>query len=205
MTPAGDTMTQYEVRALTPERVDDYLGFFDHERGPAFSDNPEWAKCYCHFYEVATALDWASIPAESNRVAMRARIEVGEMEGFLAYDGDEVVGWMNAQPRHKLPHCFERMRVAAPAIKCAPSSAAVIVCFVIEPARRRTGIARTLLDHGLAQLAARGIELVDAFPFKSGASTSAADHYHGSLPMFMQAGFEVIGENENLTVVRKLL
>ncbi len=127
------------------------------------------------------------------------------MEGFLAYDGDEVVGWMNAQPRHKLPHCFERMRVAAPAITCAPSSAAVIVCFVIAPARRRAGVARTLLDRGLAQLAARGIELVDAFPFKSGASTSAADHYHGALSMFLQAGFAVIGENENLTVVRKLL
>jgi len=167
MKPAASVaMTRYDVRPLTPARVDDYLGFFDHERGAAFSDNPEWAKCYCHFYEVPRALDWPSIPADANRVAMRARIEVGEMEGFLAYDGTEVVGWMNAQPRHKLPHCFERMRIAAPAIRCAPSSAAVIVCFVIAPARRRAGVARTLLHRGLEQLAARGVELVDAFPFR---------------------------------------
>ncbi|MEP6942129.1 MAG: GNAT family N-acetyltransferase [Betaproteobacteria bacterium] len=194
-----------DIRPLTPACVDDYLGFFDHERGPAFADNAEWAKCYCHFYEVARALDWPSIPAGSNRAAMRARIEVGEMEGFLAYDGDDVAGWMNAQPRHKLPHCFDRMRIAAPAVPCAPSSAAVIVCFVIAPARRRTGVARALLDGGLAQLAARGIELVDAFPFKSGASTSATDHYHGPLSMFVDAGFAVMGEEEDVTVVRKLL
>ena len=40
------------VERLTPARRDDFLGFFDHERGPAFADNPEWAKCYCHFYHV---------------------------------------------------------------------------------------------------------------------------------------------------------
>src|SRR2546421_11842950 len=101
------------VKPLVPALSADFLRFFDHERGSAFSDNPEWAKCYCHFYEVPTAIPWESLSAEQNRVAMRSRIEVGEMEGFLAYDGEQVVGWLNAQPSHKLPSCFDRMRITA--------------------------------------------------------------------------------------------
>ena len=31
---------------LTPERLEDYLDFFD---APAFTDNPDWASCYCFF------------------------------------------------------------------------------------------------------------------------------------------------------------
>lgn len=40
------------VLRLAPERRDDYLRFLDHDRGPAFADNPEWARCYCHYYHV---------------------------------------------------------------------------------------------------------------------------------------------------------
>jgi hypothetical protein len=57
----------------------------------------------------------------------------------------------------------------------------------------------------LRSLAARGFKLVDAFPFKSGDSERAADHYHGPLPIFLDAGFSVLSEHKDLTVVRKLL
>jgi GNAT superfamily N-acetyltransferase len=198
-------MSEITVLPLTPERVDDYLGFFDHERGPAFADNADWAKCYCHYYQVPVAVDWPSLPGEANRSAMRARIEVGEMEGFLAYRHGEVVGWMNAQPRPKLRHCFERMRIAATELPCPDYEAVAIVCFVVSPARRGSGIARALLAGGLTALAASGIKVVDAFPFKSGDSKAPADHYHGPMPMFLAAGFTVLREEKDLTVVRKLL
>jgi ribosomal protein S18 acetylase RimI-like enzyme len=193
------------IKPLCPALADDFLRFFDHEQGRAFADNPDWAKCYCHYYEVPRVIDWGSLTAVDNGIAMRARIEVGEMEGFLAYDGVEVVGWMNAQPRHKLPHCFERMGAAPPPLPCAPHDAAVIVCFVIAPARRRSGVARSLVRDGLVSLAARGIRLVDAFPFKAGASELAADHYHGPLSLFLAEGFSILREDDKLTVVRKVL
>ncbi|MGH8713476.1 MAG: GNAT family N-acetyltransferase [Casimicrobiaceae bacterium] len=198
-------MTELVVKPLSPALAGDFLRFFDHERGPAFADNPEWAKCYCHYYQVPPAIDWPSLSAPQNRTAMQARIEVGEMEGFLAYDAAEPVGWLNAQPRHKLRHCFDRMRVPPPALPCAPYQAAVIVCFVIAPAWRRRGVARTLLAAALSSLAARGLVLVDAFPFKSADSENAADHYHGALPMFTAAGFAPVAETETITVVRKFL
>src|SRR5262249_43476127 len=138
----GTPMTvDVHVRPLRPDAVDDFLAFFDHERGPAFSDNHEWAKCYCQFYHTPTSLDWNGRPGDVNRVAMRERIATGEMEGFLAYDGDgpdaAVVGWLNAQPRSKLPHCFARMRLEPTPIDVPDYRVAQIICFVIHPQWRR--------------------------------------------------------------------
>jgi ribosomal protein S18 acetylase RimI-like enzyme len=137
---------------------------------------------------------------------MDARIASGEMEGYLAFAGDEVVGWMNAQPYSKLRHACARMRIAAPPLPVAPHDAAAIVCFVIPPKHRRQGIARSLLAAGLVDLAARGIALVDAFPWNTPAdATAATDHYHGTLSMFTAAGFAPLARHDDLTVVRKLL
>ena len=198
-------MSDLTVKPLTPALGADFLRFFDHERGAAFADNPEWAKCYCHFYQVPRVIDWEALTASQNRTAMQARIEVATMDGFLALDGADQVGWLNAQPRDALPHCFDRMRIEPTPLPCEAFEAAVIVCFVVAPQRRRQGIARVLLAAALASFAARGIKLVDAFPFKSGASELAADHCHGSLSLFLDQGFTVLREDETMTPVRKIL
>jgi ribosomal protein S18 acetylase RimI-like enzyme len=196
----------YRIERLTPERAADYLRFFDHETGPAFADNPEWATCYCHFYEVPVTLAWASFDGATNCAAMRARIESGEMEGFLAYAGDEVVGWVNAQPYHKLRHACARLKIAAPTLPVPPHDAAAIVCFVTSPSWRRRGVARALLDGALANFAARGLALVDAFPWNVGPDdTAATDHYHGSPALFAAAGFIEIAKHDKVTVVRRSL
>ena len=197
---------QFRIERLTPAHCEDYLRFFDHERGPAFADNPEWRTCYCHYYEVPPALKWGDFDGPMNRRAMQARIETAEMEGYLAYEADDVVGWMNAQPYHKLRYACQRMRIAQPELPVAPHDAAAIVCFVIHPQRRRRGIARALLDFGIENLTARGLALVDAFPWNAGpADNKDTDHYHGSLSMFLDAGFEQVAKHENVTVVRKRL
>jgi len=196
------------VERLSPATRGDYLAFFDHERGPAFSDNPEWARCYCQFYRIPRALDWKAFTADQNRVAAGASIACGEAEGYLAKaEGNppETVGWLHAAPRHKLPHGFERMRVEPPEVDVPPQEAAIIVCFVIAPAWRRRGVATALLDAALVDLAARGIAVVDAFPFKAGESVSPADHYHGPASLFASRGFEPIGGNDEVTVMRRRL
>jgi ribosomal protein S18 acetylase RimI-like enzyme len=192
------------VERLTPRRRDDYLRFFDHERGPAFADNPDWARCYCNFHEVPKAIAWRDLTAQQNRVAITARIDAGEMDGFVAYAGDDVVGWLNAQPRHKLPHCWDHLGIEPPAIDVPPQFAAAIVCFVVAPAWRGRGVAKALLDGALASFAARGIAVVDAFPFRN-ESAAPADHYHGPAALFRAAGFEPLGERGDMLLMRKRL
>jgi ribosomal protein S18 acetylase RimI-like enzyme len=196
----------YRIERLTPALGADYLRFFDHEKGPAFADNPEWAKCYCHYYEVPVAVSWPSFDGPANRDAMAARIASGEMDGFLAYAGGDVVGWVNAQPYHKLVHACARLKIAAPPLPVPAHDAAAIVCFVTAPEWRRRGVARALLEGALANFAARGIQVVDAFPWNVGPDdTAATDHYHGSPSMFSAAGFVEIARHDNVTVVRKSL
>ena len=137
---------------------------------------------------------------------MDARIACGEMEGFLAYVGDAVVGWVNAQPRQKLTHACARLKISAPALPVPAHEAAAIVCFVVAPPWRRSGVARALLDGAIDDFRARGIKIVDAFPWNTGPDdTAATDHYHGSPALFAAAGFVPIAAHEDVTVVRKTL
>lgn len=194
------------IERLTPARRADYLGFFDHERGPAFADNPEWAACYCHFHHVSPRLDWETLDGAANRTAMDARIACGEMEGYLAYRGDTLVGWLNAQPRHKLRHCDARIGLVTPPRGVADHEAAAIVCFVVAPIARRQGIARSLLSGALDDLAVRGIRVVDGYPAAHDASDAPArDHYRGPRSLFVAAGFADIAHHGGVHVMRKVL
>jgi GNAT superfamily N-acetyltransferase len=194
------------IEPLVPSRRDDYLRFFDHEQGPAFRDDPEWAPCYCHYHHVSPVIDWDTLDAPANRLAMDARIACAEMEGYLAYEGDTVVGWLNAQPRPRLRHCDARIGVPPPPVGVAPYAAAAIVCFVIAPAHRRRGVARALLAFALTDLAARGLQVVDAYPRTTDSGAGfARDHYRGPRSLFLAAGFADIARHEDVIVMRRTL
>ena len=38
---------EIKIKSLEPELIDDFLYFFDNV---AFTDNPDWSVCYCHFH-----------------------------------------------------------------------------------------------------------------------------------------------------------
>jgi ribosomal protein S18 acetylase RimI-like enzyme len=184
----------WRVEPLSPADRDDYLDFLDHERGRAFADNPAWSQCYCHFFHVAPGLDWEALDAQANRAAMQARIDVGEMAGYLARDASgRVVGWLNIQPRHKAPHCFAKLRVDAPPLDVPAHRAAVVLCFVIDPQVRGQGVARALLTGALADLKRRGVRIVDAFPVQD--AHSAAAHFRGPPALFAETGFVPVGRS----------
>lgn len=199
-----DAHGPWRIASLSPSHADRFLRFFDHERGRAFADNPDWAGCYCNFFHAHSRQAWDALDASANRTAIGARIEVGEMDGFIAQDADNgIVGWLNAQPRHKLPHCFTHLGVAPPPIDCEPHEAAVALCFVIDPALRRRGVARALLEHALATLTSRGLRVIDAFPTLD--ANSDAGHYRGPLKLYESAGFARIATSGNTVTMRRPL
>ena len=167
-----------DIRPLSPERLQDFLAYFD---GPAFADNPQWASCYCQFmYVDHRTVRWDDRSGEQNRASACERICASRMNGLLAYRDNAVVGWCNAAPRALLDGFAGEPDTGAERL-------GQITCFVVARAHRRTGVARALLDAACAQLKAQGMTIAEGAPRPEAATD--AHQYHGPLRLYEEAGF----------------
>ncbi len=189
------------VEPLTPGRLDDFLAFFDQR---AFANNPRWQFCYCQFLYVDHAvIDWNRRTADENRAAACTGVAAGRMQGFLAYRDEAVVGWCNAAPRPLLAGLDPDPELI-PHIPGAPAAqVGAITCFVVDPAHRRTGIARALLRAACEGLRARGMTVAEARPVTH--ARTAAQQHSGPLDLYLSEGFVEHRRDETTIVVRKTL
>jgi ribosomal protein S18 acetylase RimI-like enzyme len=190
MTTAGPDLV---LRPLDERTLPDLLHFFE---GPAFADHPAWRSCYCHFPHADHAtIRWADRTAAQNRSATCERVREGRMHGWLAYAGDDVVGWCNAGPRELIAGLFDDPEPLADRI-------GAIACFVVAPDHRGQGLATTLLRRACERLAEQGFEWAEAYPRE--AAEGAGANHHGPLAMYRRAGFEVVRrEADGALTVRK--
>jgi GNAT superfamily N-acetyltransferase len=177
-----------KIIPLTAALADEYLKFFD---GPAFSDNPDWAGCYCCFYHICSP-EWEQRTGEQNREFAREAIANGSLNGYLAFIGNEPVGWVNAGKRESYA------RLAAEPLPEGDNICSV-VCFTISPFHRRQGVAAKLLQ-AVIDGAKGKYDYIEAYPLKG--KQTAAFHYHGPLAMYEAAGFEAVSETKKYYVVR---
>ena len=192
-----DQIGAVEVKDVTPERVADYLDFFDND---AFRDYPAWSTCYCmetHFG--GDPAEGAERTGADNREDMSRMLGAGEVTALLAYADGKPVGWCNYGPTTRLAGVVAKLKLD-PAEREGVGS---IACFVIASPYRGHGVAARLLEAACARLAARGLEWVEAYPARSGGSAQA--NYRGPLEMYLAAGFETYRETERTAIVRKRL
>lgn len=190
-------MSELMIRRLTPGLVDDYLGFFDHD---AFCDNPDWAGCYCYWYHFPGTLDeWNSRTGEANRADVAGLIRQGRQQGYLAYQGDRVVGWCSAMPRVLVPNVGRFSGFSPPDEPLVGS----ITCYVVAAPFRRQGVATSLLRTACDGFRDQGLSFAEAYPSRQAATD--AKNYHGPLAMYLEAGFVPVHETDDLVVVRKRL
>ncbi|MGH2587975.1 MAG: GNAT family N-acetyltransferase [Dehalococcoidia bacterium] len=195
--PRVERLGSVEVRALTPERRDDFLSFFDYE---AFAGNPAWADCYCmFFYFPPKDLAWGQRAAAENRSASAERIDCGEMGGYLAYVDGQPAGWCNAGPRQM----YARIAQAEDRRVDDEEQIGSIVCFVIAPQYRRHGLARRLLDAAVEGFRREGLSIAEAYPARG--AESDADNYYGPASLYAAAGFAPFREIEGHTMVRRTI
>jgi ribosomal protein S18 acetylase RimI-like enzyme/uncharacterized protein YndB with AHSA1/START domain len=189
---------EIEVRDVTPERVADYLDFFDHR---AFRDFPAWQSCYCmETHRDLPDEEWMARTGVDNRTDMRAMIRDGRVTALLAYVDGKPVGWCNYGETTRLSGVMMKLSLD-PADHAGVGS---IACFVIAAPYRGHGVATKLLAAAVERLKARGVRAVEAYPRRNEESSAQAN-YRGSLRMYEKAGFEPYRETERYFVVRKTL
>jgi GNAT superfamily N-acetyltransferase len=191
------------VRELKPDLLSDYLTFFDN----AFSDFPDWADCYCGFYDTPGS-DWDA-SAESgpvHRAARSERITAGKARGLLAYINGKPVGWCNAQPRTQ----FVNMRSYKVALTAPEEPVGSIMCFLVAPDHRRKGISTALLHAACDMFHRDGLRIAEAYPTTNprkrfGDIPWAEANYKGPLNLYLKNGFKIHQQLERFAIVRRQL
>lgn len=177
------------IKRLTTDSLHDFLDYFDHR---AFLDNKDWSRCYCQHY-LNLPEENAEEQKDLNRDRACNRVAEGKMDGYLAYQGDRVLGW-----------CAAGSSMLYPEVPESDEKIAVILCFNIDPDFRRQGLSGQILDLVLEDLKARGFEAAEAAPAKSAELGNRS--YRGTLELFAKRGFEKLSDlGEDFVVVRKFL
>jgi ribosomal protein S18 acetylase RimI-like enzyme len=182
------------IKPLTPTLIEDFLYYFDNT---AFSDNPDWAKCYCHFYHFAgTNKKFSKRTPGKNRKSSKELILSGKMNGLIAYLDEKPVGWCNLNSKEnfaKIPYEEEsNYKIIS------------LVCFVIAPSYRKQGIARQLLKYACSSSKEKGYDLIEVYPRK-GEDLSDAHSYRGPFSLYTSEGFTIYKEFKDYYVMRKIL
>ena len=184
------------VERLTPDLLDDWLAYFDHD---AFADNADWEGCYCCFFHMDEDA-WGQTTPERNRALAAELVTKGELNGYLAYsDEGQPVGWCQAAPFLSIPNLACDRELLSDDAGLVGS----IVCFNVAAACRKQGVAAVLLEAACDGFRAAGLHIAEAYPRPEAEGDAA--NYHGPLALYLRAGFKPRRQLVNLTIVRKAL
>jgi len=192
-----------DIRKLTPELAEDYVDFFD--RTP-HDDNVDEHKCYCVCWSNKDYEGEDFSSREKRRAAALRYVEGNNIQGYLAYHDDKIVGWCNANTKTDcLKCCSWRMFMGAIPTEEPMLGEKVksIFCFTVAPEVKRKGIATQLLKHVCQEAARDGFDLVEAYPSKEAKDETI--NYSGAIELFKKCGFTVYYETEDKYVMRKSL
>jgi GNAT superfamily N-acetyltransferase len=185
------------VVPLTLELLDEWLAYFDHD---AFTDNPDWSGCYCHFFHADCAeKEFDERTPEENRAGSIEMIKTGRLSGYLAYAEGRPVGWCQAAPRSVIPNLADDEELAVDDVAEIGS----IVCFVVAEPFRGHGVAGALLQAACEGFRAAGLKVAEAYP--SRVAVDAAHNYHGPLALYARSGFTTFRELGDRAIVRREL
>jgi GNAT superfamily N-acetyltransferase len=178
------------VLPFSPELEADFYAL----HGPA--NEAGW--CYCVAWWVSTWDGWNQRTAAENRRLRQSLLDQGQHDGYLLYVDGQPAGWCQAGPRDRLTLLVRRYQLPPD-----PETWA-LTCFFIAPSFRRQGLAGRLLHGVLADLAARGVKRVEAYP-KRGQELDEVQLWTGPEAMFLGAGFEVAQDDPRRPILARSL
>lgn len=169
------------IRPLDPSLAETFVSFFD---SLPFEHAEEWKGCFCRYYQTPIAPEaWRLRPSALNREDALSAIRNGAMHGFLAFEGEECIGWVNAGEAESYCRLAKDLEPFT-----GHGKTGLLICFVIAPRWRNHGVARALLREALADFRARGFSRVLALPLE--APMPENRRYRGTLNMYRETGFK---------------
>jgi hypothetical protein len=183
---AGAPPSTIRLEVLSPDTYDDFASLFTEDG----------SGCYCAAWRSMDST-WSSRCKDSskpNRALTRTHVEAGGHVGFLAFDGDALVGWVGGGPKTAFPS-MERERFGA---RLSPfvSEAWVIGCLAWEGAGNRELGFRALVAAFIESAREARASVVEAFPVRPGDPSRT---YRGSEELYSSLGFEVAGSEHDGT------
>ena len=198
----GCMMKAIVIRPLTPELSADYLDFFDHR---AFTDDNPNGPCYCtspnqdekQIENMVSEFKSYGVKETLRKYAVEM-LDRNQIHGYLAYDGDQSIGWCNAAD-------IESYAGFVPAfardITCGKTIS--IVCFEIAPEYRGMGIASAFIDRVCTDAKSKGYVAVEGYAVLSDQRNDF--DFQGPLHLYQKAGFIEVARENGQAVMRKLL
>jgi GNAT superfamily N-acetyltransferase len=192
-----------EICKLKPEHADDYVHFFDIT---PHDDNVDENKCYCVCWcnEDYKSKDLST--AEKRRECAFQYVKGNNVQGYLAYKDDVVVGWCNTNTKADCLKCASWQRFMDYVPLEEPGSdikVKSIYCFMIAPEMKRQGIATQFLERVCKDAAEDGFDFVEAYPYKE--SSYQSSDFGGHYELYNKMGFYVLKETQQGLVMRKQL
>jgi predicted GNAT family acetyltransferase len=158
--------------------------------------------CWCMLWRVPFGGNrWKESHGEPNRLAFRALIESGQVDGCIAFRGDRPVGWCSIGPRADFPGLSRKRMLQTEWSERTWS----VTCFYIPAKDRGSGVATALLAEAIRIAKKAGARALEAYPVrpKSGVKIPAAFAWTGVPALFERAGFHCIVPNEYQPVYRR--
>ena len=187
-----------EIRKLTPDMAEDYVRFFNNTP----HNEKHNMKCYCVCW-CSNVPDGFDVRPEET-VALQF-VKNGNLQGYLAYSEENVVGWVNANTKSE---CLNSLgwqwgRTTYPTDSATDKHTKSIFCFTIAPEFQRKGIATQLLERVCQDAEQDGFHSVEVYPDKI--LNEKSENFVGYTKMYEKLGFTVCYETENRCVMRKEL
>lgn len=188
-----------DIKKLSPELIEDYLHFFDTV--PHATNNEEH-KCYCIWWcnKSLDGKDYSTV--ENRRNIATEYISNNNIQGYLAYYNNKVIGWCNTNTKSNCYECF-CWRNFMNAIQKDDNNVKAVFCFAISPEFREKGIAGMLLNRVCEDAKKDGFDVVEGYPNKIFIDTE--QDYMGPVKLYEKLGFTVYYEADKKLVMRKKL
>lgn len=196
-------ITNFEIKKLTPELVDDYLRFFDTT---PHDDEISTHKCYCVCWSSADCEGDDDSSAQKRKKLAREYVNKNYIQGYLAYVDGKAIGWCNSNTKSECFNSrngrryFDTRDVTEMSDGIRIKS---VFCFVIAPEMRRKGISGLLLERVCEDAKADGFDCVEAYPIKEFISTQY--DCMGPAKLYEKQGFITYFDYGDRLVVRKAL